>query len=161
MDFLDRLRILMEKNGDNNSTLAKKSGIPYTTIDGLFKRGWEKAQLSTIQKICQHYGVLLDYMVYGAEGLSDDAQEIAAKYETLDSTGKELLQVAMTFASKYHKSNPLPIDSAETITLKKVRIPVITGVMDGTIETEYAAKQEVRELESSEELSLVELEDKV
>lgn len=161
MDFLGRLKILMEKNGDNNSTLAKKSGIPYTTIDGLFKRGWEKAQLSTIQKICQHYGVLLDYMVYGAEGLSHEGQEVAAKYETLDSAGKELLQVALQFALKHHANNPLPIESTETVVLKKMRIPVITGVMDGTIETEYAAKQEIRELESVEELSLAEIEDQV
>lgn len=72
MDFFDRLRKLMEQNGDtNNSVLAKKSGIPYTTIDGLFKRGWEKAQIITIQRICDYYGVSLDYMVYGADKLSE------------------------------------------------------------------------------------------
>ena len=95
MDFLDRLRDLMEKHGDNNSTLAKNSGIPYTTIDGLFKRGWEKAQITTIQKICQHYGVLLDYMVYGADGLSVDAQMAAAKYDSLDGPGKSAVNAIL------------------------------------------------------------------
>lgn len=95
MDFLDRLKDLMDKHGDNNSTLAKNSGIPYTTIDGLFKRGWEKAHISTIQKICQHYGVQLDYMVYGAERLSVDAQVLAAKYDTLDIPGKEIVELVV------------------------------------------------------------------
>ena len=67
MDFLYRLRILMKEHGDNNSTLAKGSGIPYTTIDGLFKRGWEKAQLSTIQKICEFYNVSLDWLTCNTE----------------------------------------------------------------------------------------------
>lgn len=102
MDFIDRLRSLMGSNGDNNSTLAKKSGIPYTTIDGLFKRGWEKAQLSTIQKICEYYKVSLDYMVYGAEKLSDGALILAGKYDSLAPAGKELIESAMVFASKHH-----------------------------------------------------------
>lgn len=96
MDFLDRLRLLMNQNGDdNNSVLAKRSGIPYTTIDGLFKRGWEKAQISTIQKICDYYGVSLDYMVYGADKLSAESQVLAAKFDNLDDSGKDVV-IAVT-----------------------------------------------------------------
>lgn len=91
MDFLDRLRLLMNQNGDNNSTLAKKSGTPYTTIDGLFKRGWEKAQISTIQRICTYYGVSLDYMIYGASKLSAKSQMLAAKFDNLDEPGKDVV----------------------------------------------------------------------
>ena len=95
MDFLDRLRILMNNHKDNNSTLAKGSGIPYTTIDGLFKRGWEKAQLSTIQKICQFYGVSLDYMVYGTEGLSEKALVFAARYDAISDYGRAIIDCVM------------------------------------------------------------------
>ena len=102
MDFLIRLKKLMEIKGDNNSTLAKSSGIPYTTIDGLFKRGWEKAQLSTIQKICDHYNVTLDYMVYGEKGLSERAIILASKYDTLSEPGQCLVDQVMDFASKHH-----------------------------------------------------------
>ena len=91
MDFLDRLKVLMGKNEDNNSSLAKKSGIPYTTIDGLFKRGWEKAQISTIQKICNYYGVSLDFMIYGVEKLSADAILVAAAYDSMSEYGKEVI----------------------------------------------------------------------
>ena len=95
MDFLERLRILMKNHEDNNSTLAKESGIPYTTIDGLFKRGWEKAQLSTIQKICEFYGVSLDYMVYGVDGLSEKALMVAARYDTVSDYGKAIIDCVM------------------------------------------------------------------
>ena len=88
MNFLDRLRKLMELNKDNNSTLAKKSGVPYTTINGLFIRGWETAQLSTIRRICEYYNVSLDYMVYGSDALSEAAQMVAARFDNLDEAGK-------------------------------------------------------------------------
>ena len=91
MDFLERLKMLMCKHDDNNSSLAKKSGIPYTTIDGLFKRGWEKAQISTIQKICNYYGVSLDYMIYGADKLSADALLVAAAYDSMSDYGKAII----------------------------------------------------------------------
>lgn len=83
--------------------------------------------------------------------LSPESTEFARQYETLDSAGKELLQVALQFALKHFANNPLPIESAETVVLKKVRMPVITGIMDGTIETEFAAKQEVREMDEAAE----------
>ena len=91
MNFLDRLKTLMMHAGDNNSSLAKKSGVPYTTIDGLFKRGWEKAQISTIQRLCECYNVALDYMIYGAEGLSDKALLIAARYDVISDYGRAII----------------------------------------------------------------------
>ena len=142
MDFLDRLRSLMGKNNDNNSTLAKKSGIPYTTIDGLFKRGWEKAQISTIQRICDYYGISIDYMVYGAERLSEESQMFAAKYENLDDHGKEVVSVIMDMENKR-------ICEYGKLTMKK--IPVITGGHDSDIYARYNAKQETKEL--AEELA--------
>lgn len=101
MDFLDRLKLLMNRSGDNNSSLAKKSGIPYTTIDGLFKRGWEKAQISTIQKICNFYGVSLDYMIYGAEKLSTNALLVAAAYDDMSQYGRAIIDVVIENESTY------------------------------------------------------------
>lgn len=137
MDFLDRLRILMEKNKDNNSTLAKKSGIPYTTIDGLFKRGWEKAQISTIQRICDHYGISIDYMVYGVDKLSEESQMVAAKFENLDAPGKELVISVIDMQNKR-------IGEYGKLTLKKV--PIITAGHDSDIYARYNSKREQQEL---------------
>ena len=138
MDFLDRLKNIMEKNHDNNSTLAKKSGIPYTTVVGLFKRGWETAQLTTIQRICEYYSVSIDFMVYGVEKLSEESQMIAAKYDTLDESGKELLNIVADLQVKRMK---------ETTAQKSRRVPIIGNAYnDGRFETKLAAMQEQKEM---------------
>lgn len=141
MDFLDRLRILMEQCGDNNSALAKKSEMPYTTIDGLFKRGWEKAQVSTIRRICECYNVSMDYMVRGAEGLSAEALLFAGKYETLNAAGRELISIVMSYALNHNKEDD---DLPEGVSvIKAKRIPLIgEAVCDGAIEARQAAAYE-------------------
>ena len=140
MDFLDRLHILMERHNDNNSTLAKKSGIPYTTIVGLFNRNWEKAQISTIQRICEFYNVSLDYMVYGAEKLSDEALIVAAKYETLSDYGKSMIEAILQNEKKYEV---------------KVRLPVIETGHDSDVYARYYSKQEIGEFRQEESPSRV------
>lgn len=67
MTFLERLDLLKSRTGDNNSTLAKRSGIPYTTIDGLYKKGYSNTKLSTLEALCAYFNVTLDYLVFGTE----------------------------------------------------------------------------------------------
>lgn len=43
MTFLDKLDNLMHERGLNKNTLSKACGIPYTTIDGWYKKGYEGA----------------------------------------------------------------------------------------------------------------------
>lgn len=149
MDFLDRLTKIMNENGDNNSSLAKKSGIPYTTIDGIFKRGWENAKLNTIQKICDYYKVSLDYMVYGVNGLSEDALVFASKFDAVPpsakKTAKTILDAVFEFAATY---NGIPI-------LQMHEIPHI-GTLNctGEIETRHAAKKEVTEMQEDNTWSI-------
>lgn len=64
MDFLNKLDWLMKRDGLNRSTLAQKSGVPYTTIVGLFERGADNARLSTLDKLCKCFNVPLDYLAY-------------------------------------------------------------------------------------------------
>lgn len=52
----------MKRDGLNRHTLAQKSGVPYTTIVGLYERGPENARLSTVNKLCAFFGVPLDYL---------------------------------------------------------------------------------------------------
>lgn len=63
MTLLQKLTELMESHGDTVASLSRKSGVPYTTIDGLFKKGFTGAKISTIQAIARAYGVSLDYMI--------------------------------------------------------------------------------------------------
>ncbi len=63
MNFLDKLNDLMCKNSLNKSTLAKACGIPYTTIDGWYKKGYEGLKLITLRKLSSYFGTSLDYWV--------------------------------------------------------------------------------------------------
>lgn len=63
MNLLQKLTELMEKNGDTVASLSRKSGVPYTTIDGLFKKGFAGARISTIQAIGRTYHVSTDYLI--------------------------------------------------------------------------------------------------
>lgn len=61
MDFLEKLNYLMDKNQMNKSTLAKACNIPYTTVDGWYKRGYEGLKLPTLKKLSNYFGISLDY----------------------------------------------------------------------------------------------------
>ena len=56
--FLKNLDKLMAKKAINKSILAKESGIPYTTIDGFYKKGWDNVKLSTLLKLAAYFGVV-------------------------------------------------------------------------------------------------------
>ena len=56
MDFLHKLDWLMERDGLNKHTLAQQSGVPYTTIVGLYERGAENARLSTLNGFARFSG---------------------------------------------------------------------------------------------------------
>lgn len=64
MDFLEKLNHLMEERKINKNVLSKESGIPYTTIDGFYKKGYQNAKLTTIKKLCDYFDVTLDYARY-------------------------------------------------------------------------------------------------
>lgn len=61
MNFLEKLNYLMEKNHLNKSTLSKACNIPYTTIDGWYKKGYEGLKLTTLKKLSEYFGTSLDY----------------------------------------------------------------------------------------------------
>lgn len=69
MNFLDKLDYLMEKHSLNKRKLSVLSGVPYTTIDGFYKKGYENTKLSTARKIASTFHVSLDYL------LDDDIQD--------------------------------------------------------------------------------------
>jgi DNA-binding Xre family transcriptional regulator len=62
MGLTDKLDILMKERNINKAELARESGVPYTTIDGFYKKGSENAKLSTLKKICAYFNCSLDYL---------------------------------------------------------------------------------------------------
>ena len=55
MGLTDKLDILMKERNISKADLARESGVPYTTIDGFYKKGSENAKLSTLKKLCNYF----------------------------------------------------------------------------------------------------------
>ena len=51
----------MKKNNLNKNTLSKACEIPYTTIDGWYKKGYEGLKLTTLKKLSNYFGTSLDF----------------------------------------------------------------------------------------------------
>lgn len=67
MNFTEKLDILMKKRGLNKNTLSKACEIPYTTIDGWYKKGASDMKLSTLKKLTAYFDLSLDYWLDGDE----------------------------------------------------------------------------------------------
>ena len=70
--FLDILNELMAEKGINKSILSKESGVPYTTIDGFYKKGCDNIKLSTLEKIADYFGVTIDFLLGKTEKGTDN-----------------------------------------------------------------------------------------
>lgn len=106
MDFLDRLRHLSKKKGImNNMQLSKASGVPYTTIDGFYRVGYDNAKLSTLRKLAEALDCTLEYLVNGTSEdvedtlvTEDEMQRLVIPYRTLDDAGKSLVDHVLAYA---------------------------------------------------------------
>ena len=79
--FLDTLESLMKERKLNKNSLAKESGIPYTTIDGFYKKGCDNIKLSTLTRLASFFGVSLDYLVNGEiTNISTHEREVIFAY---------------------------------------------------------------------------------
>lgn len=121
MGLLDKLTQLMAEQGLNKHTLAQRSGVPYTTIDGLYKKGYENVKLSTLKKLCSCLNVSLDYLAKDDEDstiphftqvtdLSNSEQEVLKLYRSLNQAGQDLaLATLRTYAG-----NPVMIQDTQS-----------------------------------------------
>lgn len=106
MNFLDKLDKLMKQSNLNKRTFSIASGIPYTTIDGWYKKGYEKAKMDSIQKVANFFDTSLDYLmndvidnenfskntVNGELDILIDELELIKKYRGLSDHDKNIIQ---------------------------------------------------------------------
>ncbi len=97
MNFIEKLNQLLEQNKIRISDLSRGSGVPYTTIDGFYKKGWSNIKLSTLKQIADYFGVTIDYLVnddYSEEAFENDRdiQSVVSKYSGLDDMGKRIVK---------------------------------------------------------------------
>ena len=120
MNFLEKLDQLIKNENSNKSQLSKESQIPYTTIDGWYKKGYSGLKISTLMKLAAHFDVSLDYLMddtitnpsYGkTDKLNLTAEEISLiqKYRDLDEYGKEMVQSILEVEQKRNQDLSLKI----------------------------------------------------
>lgn len=90
MDFLEKLDHLMAERNLNKSTLSKSCDIPYTTIDGWYKKGYEGLKLTTLRKLSNFFDKPLDFWVNDRPSLlscsdSSDCPTNSLKEQILES----------------------------------------------------------------------------
>lgn len=102
MTLLDKLEYLMEEKGINNAQLSKGADIPYTTVDGFFKKGMENVKLPTLRKLANYFGCSLDYLVDDeipktnvTIEFNDKELEHIKKYRQLNDDGKEIVDLIL------------------------------------------------------------------
>ena len=91
MSFTDKLDKLMAKNKINKSILSREADIPYTTIDGFYKKGTDNIKLSTLKKIARYFNCSLDYLV--DDDRNDNISTLAAHFENDEYTEDELNEI--------------------------------------------------------------------
>lgn len=87
MTFTEKLDKLMQERHINKSTLAKESGVPYTTIDGLYKKGSDNIKLSTLRKLSSYFNCSLDYLV--DDEIESDAEIATEQFDVTVLTKEE------------------------------------------------------------------------
>ncbi len=117
MGFLEKLNYLMKQNNLNKNTLSKSCGIPYTTIDGWYKKGYEGLKLTTLRKLADFFGTSLDFWANDSQEktLSKVQQEAIAKLENMnDEQVRAILNLIDSFTeSKKCETVKSPSNSVE------------------------------------------------
>lgn len=109
MDFIQKLDFLMKKYNLNKRTLSLNSGIPYTTIDNWYKRGYDGMKISTLRTLSNYFNTVLDFWIrdditdpnYWKNGdlkekaplYSSEALALAQDYDGLDGHGKRIVRL--------------------------------------------------------------------
>lgn len=109
--FLKNLDMLLKEKGIRKSVLSRESGIPYTTIDGFYKKGYENIKLSTLQKIADYFDVSVDFLIGKSEMrkvsvATDDELKIAlfgGNEEVTDEMWNEVRKFAAYAKVRYGK----------------------------------------------------------
>ena len=91
MGLTDKLDLLMKERNINKADLARESGVPYTTIDGFYKKGSENAKLSTLKKLCTYFNCTLDYLA--DDDVGDQTTTIADHKDGENFTPDELAKI--------------------------------------------------------------------
>lgn len=67
MNMIEKIQLMMSERALTKADVAKGSDIPYTTIDGLFKKGFENTRFPTLRKLALFFDVSMEYLIMDEE----------------------------------------------------------------------------------------------
>ena len=109
MGMIEKLELLMNEHGLSKAELSRQARIPYTTIDGFWKRGTDNLQRSSLLKLAKCFNCTLDYLADDAIDINNELfknhslflqatstyspheQELLRLYRELDDDGREII----------------------------------------------------------------------
>ncbi len=92
--FTERVKALMEERGISLRELSRGSGIPYTTIDGWFRKGADM-RLSTLLQLAEYFNVSLDSLAGSDGGMSPAEQLMLGRWRRLDEHGQRMVRLTL------------------------------------------------------------------
>ncbi|ERJ00003.1 Cro/C1-type HTH DNA-binding domain-containing protein [Bittarella massiliensis (ex Durand et al. 2017)] len=95
VNFLEKLNFMMGKSGLTKYSLSKASGIPYTTVDGWYKKKCEGPKLNTLRKLAKYFETSIDFWVddgSAEELLDDEIHHLAEQYHQLSEENRAILR---------------------------------------------------------------------
>ncbi|MDD6189249.1 MAG: LexA family transcriptional regulator [Clostridiales bacterium] len=93
--FPENVRALMEERGINKRELSLGSGIPYTTIDGWFKKGGDNVHLGTLLRLAEYFNVSLDSLAGTDGGMTPAEQLMLGRWRRLDEHGQRMVKLTL------------------------------------------------------------------
>jgi transcriptional regulator with XRE-family HTH domain len=69
--MIEKIELIMKERDLKKADVSKGADIPYTTIDGLFKKGFENARFPTIKKLALFFDVSMEYLINDNENDRD------------------------------------------------------------------------------------------
>lgn len=99
MDCLERIRELLDERGWSMYTLARRSGIPQSTLSNLFLR-CNAPSISTLEKICDAFEISLAGFFGGNDSnLSEEENRLLREWHRLSPDARHaLLQFLKTLS---------------------------------------------------------------
>jgi len=100
MEMTKKLELMMISKDLDKAALSRNTGIPYTTIDGFWKKGTDNTKRSTLLKLAKYFHCTLDYLADDAIEINNinmdvrlniREQRLIKKYRALDERGKDVV----------------------------------------------------------------------
>ena len=139
MSFNQKVNRLLKENKMTKATLAKESGIPYTTLDSMLKRETDTKRLAIFFRIAKTLGTSVESLVFDNEDgdTPAEAKKVLELYSLLDSRGRNTV---LSLLEK-EADNSLS-DQRRSIPVYEAPAAAGTGIEILTEETQEAPVQE-------------------